>query len=168
VVERFGAEAVRLGRHVVSAPGRLDLGSPRGVALLAHELMHSGQRLAFKHLPGREPHPPDPEEREARRVEAVVERIFADGWPTPSPLVVRRTAAPEGGPPAVRRRGWDAAPPAPPAPAIPARGQTAPVPPAAEPIDLAALANDLYRMLTARWRADRERATVGTAVVPGT
>ncbi len=46
--EALGAEAFTSGQRIVFAPGRMDLRSSRGLALLGHELAHLGQPLALK------------------------------------------------------------------------------------------------------------------------
>ena len=75
VASALGAEAFTTGRRIVFAPGRLDVRSSPGLALLGHELAHVGQSLVFKQLPGAGDAPIDAEERAAREQEAVVQRI---------------------------------------------------------------------------------------------
>ncbi len=87
----LGAEAFTSGERVVFAPGRLDMRSRQGLALIGHELAHIGQPLAFKQSPGAGPAVVDEEESEARRQEAIVRRIAEEGWPVGPRMEVRRT-----------------------------------------------------------------------------
>ncbi len=48
LVQTLRAEAFTSGRNIVFAPGRLDMNTGKGLALLGHELTHIGQPLAFK------------------------------------------------------------------------------------------------------------------------
>lgn len=86
----LGAEAFTSGERVVFAPGRLDVRSRQGLALIGHELAHIGQPLAFKQSPGAGPAVVDEEEGEARRQEAIVRRIAEGGWPVGPRMEVRR------------------------------------------------------------------------------
>lgn len=87
----LGAEAFTSGERIVFAPGRLDVRSRRGLALIGHELAHIGQPLAFKQSPGAGPAIVDREESEAQRQEAIIWRIAEEGWPAGPRLEVRRT-----------------------------------------------------------------------------
>jgi hypothetical protein len=90
VAAALGAEAFTSGERVVFAPGRLDVRSRQGLALIGHELAHIGQPLAFKQSPGTGPAVVDEEEREARRQEAIIRRIAEEGWPVGPRMEVRR------------------------------------------------------------------------------
>jgi len=90
VAAALGAEAFTSGERVVFAPGRLDVRSRQGLALIGHELAHIGQPLAFKQSPGAGPAVVDEEESEARRQEAIIRRIAEEGWPVGSRMEVRR------------------------------------------------------------------------------
>jgi hypothetical protein len=94
VAESLGAEAFTTGRRIVFAPGRLDLGAGRGLALLGHELAHVGQPLAFKQSAGAGEPPTDDDERAARHQEAAVQRIIEQGWPEGPRMELRRDAPP--------------------------------------------------------------------------
>ncbi|MBI5876495.1 MAG: DUF4157 domain-containing protein [Chloroflexi bacterium] len=79
VAAELGAEAFTTGERVVFAPGRLDLRSTRGLALVAHELAHVGQALAFREEG--QPTATDAGEQTARQQEEQVTRIIEQGWP---------------------------------------------------------------------------------------
>ena len=92
------------GSALSSRPGRLDLSGPQGLALLAHELTHLGQPLAFKHLQGPLAQPAEGEEQAAEQQEAIVERIAQQGWPDAQhPALLGRA----NGPPALRQGAGD-------------------------------------------------------------
>ena len=189
VAETLGAEAFTTGRRIVFAPGRLDVVSGRGLALLAHELTHLGQPLAFKQLAGAGDTPIDAEEGAARQQEAAVQRIVENGWPDGPPMELRRAAPPPS--PLVRRDpgaetpatdAWSAPPTsqmiqrAPASePAVDGVGPHEPVPiarlsaaaaPAEEAAggaaspDVALLARQVYAVLRAQLRAERDRHRV--------
>lgn len=92
VASALGAEALTSGERIVFAPGRLDVRSRRGLALIGHELAHVGQPLAFKQSPGAGPAVVDKEESEAERQEAIIRRIAEEGWPMGPRMEVRRRA----------------------------------------------------------------------------
>jgi hypothetical protein len=85
IAQMLGAEAFTSGRHVVFAPGRYDPSSPRGLALLGHELTHAGLPLAFKAESSAPQVQADREEQAALGQEARVEQIIANGWPEQPP-----------------------------------------------------------------------------------
>ncbi len=87
----LGAEALTSGERIVFAPGRLDVRSRPGLALIGHELAHIGQPLAFKQSPDAGPAVVDREESEAQRQEAIIWRIAEEGWPARPRMEVRRT-----------------------------------------------------------------------------
>jgi hypothetical protein len=92
VAEMLGAAAFTTGERLVFAPGRLDMRSPAGLALIGHELAHVGTALAFKRLPGAGP-VDEPEERFADEQAAAIQRIAEQGWPGSPPstrMEVRR------------------------------------------------------------------------------
>ena len=98
VAAMLGAEAFTTGQQIVFAPGRLDLASARGVALLGHELAHVGQPLAFKQQAGAVQAPMDADEQRAQQQEARVQQIMTHGWPVESRMQVRRTGPPAPSP----------------------------------------------------------------------
>ncbi|MGB8647438.1 MAG: DUF4157 domain-containing protein [Anaerolineae bacterium] len=89
----LGAEAFTTGERVVFAPGRMNLKSGQGLALLGHELSHVGLPLAFKQLAGPAPEPQDPEERAAQQQEQKIRGIIQHGWPEPKRMDLRRMPA---------------------------------------------------------------------------
>jgi len=91
VAEAFGAEAFTTGERVVFAPGRMDVRSARSLSLLAHELTHVGQPLAFKQSAGTDAN--DAGEQRAQSQEAEVERIIKQGWPQAQRMEVRQAAS---------------------------------------------------------------------------
>lgn len=178
---QLGAEAFTTGERVVFAPGRLDLRSRRGLALLSHELAHLGQPLGFKRLSSAGPAPEDEAERVAVAQEALVERIFARGWPGGQLMELRRSApagagadrpalGPAGRAPglefvqrSVDRAGGGGAAGAPAGAALPlarisgaAAGAEPPGAGAGAP-DPEALARQVYTLLKARLWAERDR-----------
>jgi hypothetical protein len=88
----LGADAFTTGSHVVFAPGRKDFRTARGISLLAHELSHLGTVLAFKRPHGLDG--ADREEARARHQEGVVQRIIEQGWPSENRPTVRRMRQP--------------------------------------------------------------------------
>jgi hypothetical protein len=82
LVQALSAEAFTSGRHVVFAPGRLETGTARGLALLGHELTHIGQPLAFKTGSSAPPVEDDSQELAARRQEEQIQQVYEKGWPS--------------------------------------------------------------------------------------
>ena len=80
LAQTLRAEAFTTGKHIVFAPGRLDLTTSKGIALLGHELTHIGQPLAFKQESGASQVSEDRGEHEARRQEEQIQRIVEQGW----------------------------------------------------------------------------------------
>lgn len=166
VAETLGAEALTTGRHIVFAPGRFDLHSARGVALLGHELAHVGQTLAFKQRPGADLAPMDGAEQQARQQEDAIQQLMTGGWPTASPMQVRRLAQPTP----ITGLGNDQGEGLHVQHVVPNDGDALPVarlrpaerlPPtvAVGPMESAidALARQVYGLLKARLRAERDR-----------
>lgn len=94
VAQELGAEALTSGERIVFAPGRMDLRSSHGLALLGHELAHVGQPLAFKQATEVSPALMDAEERAAQHQEAFIQRTIEQGWPEGPQMQVRRSAQP--------------------------------------------------------------------------
>lgn len=91
IAAELGAEAFTTGQRVVFAPGRMQLRTPQGLGLLAHELSHVGQPLGFQlSTPGASA--PDEEERLATQQGEMVQRIIERGWPEAPTREVRRAA----------------------------------------------------------------------------
>jgi hypothetical protein len=80
LAQTLRAEAFTSGKHVVFAPGRLDLTTSMGIALLGHELTHIGQPLAFKQESGASQAYEDSGEQAARHQEEHIQRIVEQGW----------------------------------------------------------------------------------------
>jgi hypothetical protein len=80
LAQTLRAEAFTSGKHVVFAPGRLDLTTSKGIALLGHELTHIGQPLAFKQESGVGQAYEDSGEQAARHQEEQIQRIVEQGW----------------------------------------------------------------------------------------
>jgi len=186
VAETLGAEAFTTGRRIVFAPGRLDLGSDRGLALVGHELAHVGQALAFKQSADGDT-PTDDDERTARQQEATIQRIVEQGCPEgprmelrrgapPPPVRHERSGAPSavaatavwtgGGPgqvvqlaPLLEAAGGEVGPGQP----APMAGLVAAAPPPDQTVagpaspDIALLARQVYAVLRAQLRAERDR-----------
>ena len=169
----LGAEAFTTGRHLVFAPGRLDLHNTRGLALLSHELSHMGQTLAFKRTRRADLTPEDAEERQARQQEDMVQQIIEHGWPAELRMQVRRmTQPPMHNSELDGVKTWPAAKRGPDqggaavaeSGALPfarlreGKAQSRPGVPAenATP-DMDALAHQVYVLLKARLRAERDR-----------
>jgi hypothetical protein len=175
VAAMLGAEAFTTGRHVVFAPGRLDVRSARGLALLGHELAHVGQTLAFKRSPGADLARDDAEERQARQQEDTVRHIIKHGWPAEPRMQVRRMASthnpeisgsrtqpPESTAPERKLRSERSiAAESDSLPFARLREVTAPsrpsMPSETEPPDLGGLAHQVYALLKSRLRAERDR-----------
>ena len=183
IASALGAEAFTTGRRVVLAPGHLDMYSPRGLGLIAHELAHTGQVLGFRR-PGSGPEEEDREESTAREREGEIRTLIEQGWPEAPRMEVRRAAgalaalAESGGSgesgavtSAATRPGG---PPSGTAASSPANGgatdgivagrltevtaQAASGGAAATPApDLEALAQQVYGLLKTRLQAERER-----------
>ena len=81
LVQTLRAEAFTSGRNIVFAPGKLQPTQAKGLALLAHELTHLGQPLAFKPESGTGALPEDQTEHSARQQEAQILQIVEQGWP---------------------------------------------------------------------------------------
>jgi hypothetical protein len=81
LVQTLRAEAFTSGSNVVFAPGRLDLSTGKGLALLGHELTHIGQPLAFKQESSAGQVFEDSQERAARQQEVSIQNIVEHGWP---------------------------------------------------------------------------------------
>ncbi|MCW5851056.1 MAG: DUF4157 domain-containing protein [Anaerolineae bacterium] len=186
VAEALGAEAFTSGQRVVFAPGRLNLRTPQGMALLGHELSHIGQPLAFKLTSGANPTGDDAEEQAAGQQEDVIRRAVEQGWPEGSRREVRQAARALS---AMMEHGGIAQPPGPGGPAAPGAPGASPssdgaspgggsdgaapvatarlseatqaggAAPAAPP-NVEALAKQVYSILKARLRAERERHQV--------
>jgi hypothetical protein len=162
-----GADAVTYGRHVFFRAGKLDLGSPRGTALLAHELTHVAQRdritaSSQEHF-----------EREARGVERDVHGMlsFAPAapapWSTPPaaqlPLTLQFAGRPARETTGVRAGGHGAAPaqiaaastPMKASEARPGADDTAGHQPTTP--DMNELAEHVYRLFERKLQIDRER-----------
>ena len=95
-----GAEAFTIGREVFFAEGRFDPFSPRGQALIAHELTHVAQDARDETPADSGPVDSEKQEREAKTVEALVLARGA-GQAMPHLMVdhfVRNYAAAGGGP----------------------------------------------------------------------
>ena len=80
LAQTLRAEAFTSGKHVVFAPGRLDLTTSKGIALLGHELTHIGQPLAFKQESGAGQVYEDSGEQAARHQEEQIQRVVEHGW----------------------------------------------------------------------------------------
>ena len=164
------AEAFTSGRHVVFAPGRRDLRSPRGLTLLGHELAHLGQSLGLSARPGARRADVDPDERRALKQEDVVRRLVERGWPDEPVMKVRRQAGPvlDSGvdlmPEVARPRSTTSRPGAETTEALAvARLRPAPAsPPTPRPAsdagpDLEELSQQVYQRIRARLVAERDR-----------
>ncbi len=81
LVQTLHAEAFTSGRNIVFAPGRLDVSTGKGLALLGHELTHIGQPLAFKQESSAGQVFEDSQERTARQQEESIQNIVEQGWP---------------------------------------------------------------------------------------
>jgi hypothetical protein len=97
LAQTLHAEAFTSGRHVVFAPGRMQMNTSRGLALLGHELTHVGQPLAFKQESSAPQAPEDSGERAAREQEANIQRVIEQGWPEDGALTFL-TSGPAGSP----------------------------------------------------------------------
>ncbi len=94
LVQTLRAEAFTSGRNVVFAPGRLDMNTGKGLALLGHELTHIGQPLAFKQESSAGQVSEDSQERVARQQEVNIQRIIENGWPKTHSMELQRPARP--------------------------------------------------------------------------
>jgi len=184
VAAMLQAEAFTTGERIVFAPGAFDPRSARGLALIGHELAHVGQALAFKQVAGSDLDVESAEERDAERQERLVQRIVERGWPEARAMEVRRPPAPVAGPEDAERRlaraaagGAGAASAAPlvaqrsegtvstgaadqdrlPMARLAEQPAPAPEPPAATGPDLDRLARQVYVILKAQLRAERDR-----------
>jgi hypothetical protein len=88
--EALGAEAFTSGQRIVFAPGRMNLRSSRGLALLGHELTHLGQPLALKSnwMDALS----DAAELVALEQESAIQRLFDSGGITPPRMDLLRIA----------------------------------------------------------------------------
>ena len=178
VADRFagalGADAVTVGVDVFFRAGRFEPATPRGLALVAHELAHVRQHetrdaALGEHAPGGLGDGP---EDEALAVERTVYRLLAPrAAAAPSPAfasLASRAPAPHLALPSPAARAA--------APAALAAGSTAAATPmrAAEGRDVvggeagelpghdpAEIADEVYRLLERRLRIDKERAGIG-------
>jgi hypothetical protein len=92
LVQTLRAEAFTSGSHVVFAPGRLDISTGKGLALLGHELTHIGQPLAFKQESSASQVFEDSQERAARQQEESIQNIVEHGWPKTHSMELRHAA----------------------------------------------------------------------------
>ena len=184
LAETLGAEAFTTGERIVFAPGRMDVRSARGLALLAHELTHVGRPLAFKQ--SADSGATDSAEQHAQLQESEVERMIEQGWPQAPRMEVRQAAqalgalarggeapAPRAGPNVqFEQRSLDGASPA---PSVTAPAATGTLPSArlreapsagsggaqgGAPPDMDKLAREVYDVLKARLRAEKIRQHV--------
>jgi hypothetical protein len=81
LVQTLRAEAFTSGRNVFFAPGRLDMNTGKGLALLGHELTHIGQPIAFKQEGSASQIFEDSQEKVARQQEEKIQNIIERGWP---------------------------------------------------------------------------------------
>ena len=109
VARRFDADAVTARRDVFFRSGQFDPATPRGLALLGHELTHVAQMSRSSDQTSRRTAAPAVDSREADALG--VERALLAGGP-PSPLVVSPPPAPPPGQtpqaPMAAARGRDA------------------------------------------------------------
>jgi hypothetical protein len=91
-VQTLRAEAFTSGSQVVFAPGRLDISTGKGLALLGHELTHIGQPLAFKQESSASQVFEDSHERAARQQEESIQSIVEHGWPKTHSMELRHAA----------------------------------------------------------------------------
>ncbi|MGD0003992.1 MAG: DUF4157 domain-containing protein [Anaerolineaceae bacterium] len=92
LVQTLRAEAFTSGRNIVFAPGRLDVTTAKGLALLGHELTHIGQPLAFKQESSAGQVFEDSQERIARQQEESIQHIVEQGWPKGRPMELQHPA----------------------------------------------------------------------------
>ena len=92
LLQTLRAEAFTSGSHVVFAPGRLDISTGKGLALLGHELTHIGQPLAFKQESSASQVFEDSQERAARQQEESIQNIVEHGWPKTHSMELRHAA----------------------------------------------------------------------------
>jgi hypothetical protein len=96
LVQTLRAEAFTSGRNVVFAPGRLDVRTGKGLALLGHELTHVGQPLAFKQERSAGQVFEDSHEQAARQQEESILHIVEHGWPKTHSMELQHPARPGG------------------------------------------------------------------------
>jgi hypothetical protein len=96
LVQTLGAEAFTSGSQVVFAPGRLNINTGKGLALLGHELTHLGQPLAFKQESSASQVFEDSEERSARQQEESIRSIVEHGWPETHTMELQHVVRPGG------------------------------------------------------------------------
>ena len=177
LAETLGAVAFTTGERIVFAPGRMDVRSARGLALLAHELTHVGQPLAFKQ--SADSGATDSAEQRAQTQESEVEHMIEQGWPQAPRMEVRQAAQAlgalaRGESPAERtgsnlqfeQRALDSAVSPPAAETLPA-ARLSEAPPAGSavaqggaPPDVDKLAREVYDILKARLRTEKIRHQV--------
>jgi hypothetical protein len=156
------ADAVTSGTDVYVRGGRFDPASPRGLALLSHELVHVLQHREGGAAPVGPAGACDRHEREAMAVEKTVLQLLqpsgaARGRLSPaSPLAQGSLRAAAGPPPSRPPLTFRAPEDRPLETAPPAAGPSA----AADPAELA---RDVYRLLERRLRVERERSGLGRA-----
>jgi hypothetical protein len=181
IARGLGADAVTIGREIFFRAGRFDTQTPRGLALLAHELTHVAQQEHSGPLgEAQDGRYRAALEHEASDVERIVYRVLSGGErhtfghrkpvPTPSSGAPVATAPP-------RVHLAFASPSSPhvgsPTPTSDTRAtgslvlraeegrEPAPSGGASQPLDTAALAGQVYRMLERRLRIDKERLGIG-------
>ena len=181
IARGLGADAVTLGRDIFFRAGRFDTQTPRGLALLAHELTHVAQQEHSGPLrEAQDGRYAAAFEREARDVEHIVYRLLSGGERhtfglRQSAQMPSSRAPVTAAPPRVHLAY--ASPSSPPvgAPAMTsvarATGplmlradegrETAPSGGASPAVDTAALAGQVYRMLERRLRIDKDRLGIG-------
>jgi hypothetical protein len=96
LVQTLRAEAFTSGSHIVFAPGRLNVNTGKGLALLGHELTHIGQPLAFKQESSASQVFEDSHERAARQQEESIQSIVEHGWPKTHTMELQHAARPGG------------------------------------------------------------------------
>ncbi len=172
-----GAEAVTIGHEVFFRSGRFDPATPRGIALLTHELVHvhqtEGDGASRAVIDGsmeqerRERVALETERMAYRMLDA---RLLVAGEPPATPMVLatamlpaaagRASAAHAPSSPSSLVRGGSpssATPAAGPMRAVEGRGMDGTSPMASASPDPAELTAQVYRMLERRLRHDRER-----------
>ncbi|GEM_PF-6378270 len=173
ITRALGAAAATLGDHILLSPGFPGVDTPRGMSLLAHEVVHA--RQAAERGPALEGAPEAREEEaEALRAQWAVQALsrvpvpppagppFPDMPPRPSPPAATSgrammpptpvIATPSSGP-FRRAPAEETVAPSPPAPAPVAQPPLAP--------DVDALAEEVYRRLRYRLEIEREQRGLG-------
>ena len=88
VADAMGAEAFTTGDRIVFAPGRMDLKTGQGLALLGHELAHVGQPLGLKQWHGAFD-VSDRNEYAARQQESAILHVFEQQQQPPPRMELR-------------------------------------------------------------------------------